>query len=82
MKRFYLLYILLLALVCPAVHGQYALISAHQEWAEKYYANPERRTTEELAVEAALIITYNLQEPQALNLLETLAANVPELKGY
>lgn len=82
MKRFYLLYILLLALVCPAVHGQYALISAHQEWAEKYYANPDLRATEELAVEAALIITYNLQESQALNLLETLAANVPELKGY
>ena len=62
--------------------SQWQLISQQQEWADAEYADASDFDQSRLLCEASHIISYNLLEESARNVLRLAAEKVPEINDY
>lgn len=72
----------LLFLQLSSAQNVYQSILEHRAWMTEHYPKPGSLSDEALFEEAAFAISYELREPEALELLEYVAREVPQLYNY
>lgn len=58
------------------------LIDTHRQWINERYSDTSGLSLQEKVLEATIIVSDGLREPEAISLLEDLSPQIPELKSY
>lgn len=74
--------VLCLSALAAGAQSAYQLIEQHRQWMRDHYPKAERLSEERLIREAALAITDELREPEALALLHAMGRQVASVEAY